>query len=345
MEAGESVSSPRDSLAKPNSGRSGALALSRVSDRLTFLYLDRCRIEQDDNGTHARVESEDGLVRTTYLPVATLATLLLGPGTSVTAPAAAALARNGCAVVFTGAGAVRHYSTWSPLSSSTSLLTAQAHAHVEPSRRIEVARAMLRSRFPDSVLPDSNRDGSPVSLEQLRGIEGARMKAFYQLEARKRRLSGWRRRFGEEAGSGPLDPVNDALNHANTALYGLCLAVVCALGMSPGLGFIHQGNPRSFVLDLADLYKTELTIPLAFKQAKSHNPGGEVMRELRSEFRLLRLLPRLVNDIHMFLDEDLADSEWDIDALSLWGTDGGLTEAGYNRHGLEEQIRDGRGPR
>jgi CRISPR-associated protein Cas1 len=326
-----------DSLARPNSGRSGAYSLTRISDRISFLYLDHCRVEQDDNGTHTRMETEDGVVYTTYLPTAAIACLMLGPGTSISAPAAAALARNGCCILMTGAGAVRLYSAWSPLSGSTALLNAQAKASSDPELRSQLAARMIRMRFPEAVIPERNSDGSAVRLEQLRGIEGARMKAVYQLEASRRRLTGWRRRSSDYDGTGPLDAVNEALNYANTALYGLCLAVVCALGMSPGLGIIHQGNPRAFVLDLADLYKAEITIPLAFRQVKSAAPGATVMEELRDDFRLLRLLPRIVDDVHRLLSvEPEAVGEWDEKALSLWGSGGMLVPAGHNRHGRDE---------
>ncbi|MFC6154794.1 type I-E CRISPR-associated endonuclease Cas1e [Nocardioides yefusunii] len=331
------------SLARPNAGRSGAISLTRLSDRLSFLYLDLCRVEQDDNGTHARVESGDGVVHTTYIPAADLSCLMLGPGTSISAPAAAALARNGCAVLMTGAGGVRMYSAWSPLSRSTTLLQAQARASVMPEVRSVVAARMLRMRFPDLTVPEVNRDGTPISLEQLRGFEGARMKAIYREQARRYRMKSWRRRFDESDGEGPLDPVNDALNHANTALYGVCLAVVCGLGMSPGLGVVHHGSPRAFVLDIADLYKAEISVPLAFKQLNSANPGRDVMRALRDEFRLLRLLPRIVDDLHRVLDVDLPDEEahpdWDVDVLSLWGSSGEIVLAGHNRHGRDEPLR------
>ncbi len=314
------------SLARPS-----GIALSRVSDRLTFLYLDLCRIEQDDNGTHARIESEEGEVKTTYFPSASLSCLMLGPGTSISAPAAAALARNGCAVVFTGAGAVRGYSAWSPLSGSTKLLNAQAQASVDPTTRVRVASRMLRQRFPELIVPETRADGTPVSLETLRGLEGARMKGVYRQEAQRRRLTGWRRRSSDYDGNGPLDPVNEALNYANTSLYGLALSVVCALGMSPGLGIIHEGNPRAFVLDIADLYKSEFTIPLAFKQARSSNPGRDVMVALRKEFKLLRLLPRMVSDIHALLQIDDPEPEWDLNIIRLW-SEGDTVGGGWNRH-------------
>lgn len=326
-------------LARPNSGRSGAFSLTRLSDRVTFLYLDLCRVEQDDNGTHTRIVSEYGDVYTTYLPTATLACLMLGPGTSISAPAASALARNGCSVLMVGAGAVRMYSVWSPLSGSTELLTAQAKASTTPALRSAIAAKMLRMRFPGVVIPELNSDGSPVSLEQLRGLEGARVKAVYQAEARRRRVSEWRRRKDILDGRGDLDPINEALNYANTALYGVCLAVVCGLGMSPGLGIMHEGSPRSFVLDIADLYKTEITIPIAFKQKHASDGGREVMAELRDDFRLLRLLPRIVDDIHTLMGVDtLDDAGWDSNVLSLWGSGGQLVPAEYNRHGIDESL-------
>jgi CRISPR-associated protein Cas1 len=172
------------SLARPT-----ALSLARVSDRVSFLYLDRCRVEQDDNGTLAWVETRAHERRSVYLPAATLSCLLLGPGTTLTQPAAGGLARNGCTVLFVGEGAVRAYSTFSPLSSSTALLNAQAKASVDPDRRAEVAKAMFRLRFPEAV-----RDDMPdLTIEQLRGMEGVRMKTVYRSHAQRHRLTKWRR--------------------------------------------------------------------------------------------------------------------------------------------------------
>lgn len=307
----------------PSLARPTALSLSRVSDRLSFLYLDLCRVEQDDNGTLAWVESEALGRRSVYLPAATLCSLLLGPGTTLTQPAASALARDGCAVQFVGSGAVRTYSTFSPLSSSTKLLNAQALASSDPVRRIGVAKAMFRMRFPEVI-----RDEMPdMSIEQLRGMEGARMRAVYQSQAQRHRLGKWHRNKGE---LGKLDAVNEALNYANTALYGVVQGVVCALGMSPGLGIVHEGNPRAFVLDIADLYKTDVTIPLAFAQWKSENPGRDVMMALRENFRLLHLLPRIVDDIHTLLGARDTEDEWDVNDLHLWGPDGITVRAGDN---------------
>lgn len=112
--------------------------------------------------------------------------------------------------------------------------------------------------------------------------------------------------------------------------------------MSPGLGIVHHGSARAFVLDIADLYKSEITVPLAFKQLNSGNPGRDVMRALRDEFRLLRLLPRIVDDIYRVLEIDLPDedaTDWDVDFLTLWGSNGSVVAAGHNRHGRDEPMR------
>jgi CRISPR-associated protein Cas1 len=169
-----------------------------------------------------------------------------------------------------------------------------------------------------------------MSIEQLRGMEGARMRAVYQSHAQRRRLGKWRRNKGE---LGELDTVNEALNYANTALYGVVQGIIGALGMSPGLGIVHEGNPRAFVLDIADLYKTDVTIPLAFAQWRSDEPGRDVMKALRDNFRLLRLLPRIVDDIQFLLGTGNTEDEWDINDLHLWGSDGATVVAGDNWEG------------
>jgi len=303
--------------------------LTRITDRLSFLYLDKCRIERDDNGVHAMVdtsdpESTDGFIRhTTYLPVASLTSLILGPGTSITTPAAAACFAGGCGVTLAGAGVVRSYGAFLSPYAPTALLERQAALWADPAARAEVARRAILMRFPEI------RDGdvSGLSLDQLRGLEGARMKAVYRSLANRYRLTGWRRNRGE---LGPLDAVNEALNYANTALYGLTGAVVQVLGLAPGLGFIHTGNRMSLALDVADIYKTKHVIPLCFSLHASEDPGLDVMKRLRDDFRLMRLLPQMFEDIHALLGVAASDAEdWDANPLSLW-SESGLHAAGLN---------------
>ena len=72
------------------------------------------------------------------------------------------------------------------------------------------------------------------------------------------------------------DAVNQALSAGHACLYGLAHAVIVALGCAPGLGFVHVGHECSFVYDIADLYKAEVTIPIAFEVAAQapDTPGG-----------------------------------------------------------------------
>jgi len=300
-------------LQQPN-----ALKLARIDERLTFLYLDRCAVRQDDNGTVAAVETENGL-REVYLPTATLTALMLGPGTSLTQQAAAALARSGCAVVFTGAGLVRSYGAFLSPYAPTRLLERQAAIVSDPGLRAEAARVMYLKRFPG--VPSSTF--ADATIEQMRGLEGVRMKATYQRCSAKARLGRWRRNSGTDPGMGPPDSVNRALNSANSALYGVVNSVVLALGLSPGLGVIHTGNRQSFTLDIADLYKADLTIPLAFALNGHEDPENAALRKLREGMRLARFLPRVVEDIHDVLGEQSVDPrQWSVDELRLWGSFG-----------------------
>lgn len=294
--------------------RPSALRLARAADRLSFVYVDKCSVSQDDNGTVLSVNGENG-PRLVYLPTATLCALILGPGTSITQPAAAALAASGCIVMFTGSGMIRSYSSFVTPNRPTDLLLRQAAVVSDPDRRASVARSMFTKRFPGQI------DTTNADIQQLQALEGVRMKALYRMHAQRHRIPHWRRNNGMLPKMGPPDAVNVALNHANTALYGVVTCVVILLGLSPGLGVIHTGNRISFVLDIADLYKAEITIPVAFAAKDAVNPGQEVNRALRDNMRLVRLLPRIVDDIlellHMPSPSQDGD-DWDVDDIWLW---------------------------
>jgi len=149
------------------------------------------------------------------------------------------------------------------------------------------------------------------SIEQLRGIEGARVREFYKQTAKAFGMRWTGRRYPGGGSSTEFDAPNRALNVANTCLYGLTEAAVHALGVSPGLGFIHSGSSVAFVLDIADLYKTELVIPACFGLTARRSPTGEpwstleseVRRLMRDEFRDGRLLERIIADMEDLLDD------------------------------------------
>lgn len=278
-----------------------------------------CTVSQDDNGTKLSIEGGGG-PRDAYLPAAALSAVILGPGTSITQPAIVALGRAGCSVSFVGSGAVRSYGTFLSPNAPTSLLQLQASVVSDHTLRVTAVKTMFAKRFPDAgMIPSSVND---LTLEHLRGFEGIRMKAVYQMQARQHHLSNWHRNSGTDPEMGTPDGVNVALNYANTALYGVTHSVIGLLGLSPGLGILHTGNRMSFVLDIADLYKSDLTIPLAFNAGSAPNPQLEVMRQLRRKFRLLRLIPRIVDDIHEVLgvtSDSMDGNDWDVNDVYLWG--------------------------
>lgn len=299
--------------------------LPRIADSLSFLYLDIVRIHQDDTGVRAEVTTEQRGTETVYLPTAALSCVLLGPGTSITARALATFARHGTTVVISGSGGVRTYAAALPDSLTTAWLERQTRSWADDNRRLAVATAMYEKRFGAGTVT------SGTSLAQLRGLEGQRVKAHYRLLAQQYRIGRFRRVY-DPASWDTQDPVNLALSSANTCLYGIVHAAILALGCSPALGYVHNGNQQAFVYDIADLYKADLTIPLAFSLHNSTNPEAEARRSFRNGLRLFKLLPRIVTDIQDLLDpgsdRDVPDPEEQL--VDLWDPVTGPVPGGIN---------------
>ncbi|WP_110945766.1 type I-E CRISPR-associated endonuclease Cas1e [Streptomyces avicenniae] len=303
--------------------------LPRIADSLSFLYLDVVRIQQDDTGVCAEITSERRGTETVYLPTAALSCVLLGPGTSITARALATLARHGTTVLVVGSGGVRCYAATLPDSLTTTWLERQTRAWADDEQRLSVARAMYEMRFGEGTV------AADATLQQLRGFEGARVKAHYQLLAKQHKIGRFRRNY-DPASWEDQDPVNLALSSANTCLYGIVHAAIVALGCSPALGYIHSGNQQAFVYDVADLYKAQLTIPLAFSLHASTNPEAQARRSFRDGLRLFKLLPRIVADIQQLLDPagDYEIEDPDEQLVDLWDPIAGAIPGGIN-HGAE----------
>src|SRR5690554_5875285 len=184
---------------------------------------------------------------------------MLGPGTSITHAAVKTLAESGCLVIWCGEQGIRFYAQGMGETRSASRLLHQATLYADPELRSHVVVRLYRMRFIED-LPSS------LTLQQLRGREGSRVREAY---ARASEASGvpWTGRSYDRNNWSNADPVNKALSVANSCLYGICHAAIVSLGYSPGLGFIHTGKLLSFVYDIADLYKVEITIPTAFHAA------------------------------------------------------------------------------
>ncbi|NLE98632.1 MAG: type I-E CRISPR-associated endonuclease Cas1 [Propionibacterium sp.] len=296
--------------------------LPRFQDSLSFVYLEQGRIDQHEK---AIAFHDKGGV--TPIPVASTTVLLLGPGTRITHAAMRTIAENNALVEWVGEHAVRCYAAGMGGTRSSSALLHQAALACDPKRRIEVVRRMYRLRFKEDVDP-------ALTIQQLRGKEGARVRSCYAQMSKVTRVP-WSRRSYDRGNWDAADPVNQALSVANSCLYGVCHAAILSLGYSPAIGFIHTGKQLSFVYDVADFYKTELTIPMAFYAAKLgiRDLGRSTRLLCRDAFRKTRLLKRIVPDIREALGKSAeGDTEFEVDydpalPTELWeppdGPDGG----------------------
>lgn len=322
--------------------------LPRTADSWTFLYVERVRIERADSAIELRDKS--GRVP---VPIASLSALLMGPGSVITHAAVSALAESGCSAVWCGEGMARFYAGGLGDTRRAHHIEAQAKAWANEEEHLEVVKRLYSMRFSDG-LPEG------LTIEQIRGHEGVRVRDAY---ARLSKETGveWRGRSYKRNSWGSADAVNRALSAANACLYGVCHAAIVATGFSPGLGFLHIGKQLSFVYDIADLYKVELTIPTAFKTVaeNSMNVESRVRRRCRDMFYSERLLERIVPDIQAVVglapqkvrfvthrgpegeasEEGMGDAPGD-----LWASDGQRTSGGQNYADSEARKSERRTP-
>jgi CRISPR-associated protein Cas1 len=232
----------------------------------------------------------------TQLPIGGVACVMLEPGSRLSHRAAALAARVGTLLVWVGEAGVRLYSAGQPGGARSDRLLYQARLALDETLRLKVVRKMYALRFDEE--PPARR-----SVEQLRGIEGARVRQTYQLLAKKFGVH-WKGRDYDPESWDVSDLPNRCLSAATACLYGVTEAAVLAAGYAPAVGFIHTGKPLSFVYDIADLYKFETVVPVAFKVAASQ-PRGNAEREVRlacrDMFRQTRLLDRIIPDIEAIL--------------------------------------------
>lgn len=262
-----------------------------VSERISIVYVERQKLERDGHALVACAED-----RRTVIPVGKTAAIFLGPGTSVSHAAVALCALEGATLIWVGEEGVRLYASGNPMSSPERLLF-QAQHHLDPTLRLRAARKIHWLMFGE--YPPATR-----SVEQIRGMEGARVKALFKNLADQYGVP-WDLRQT----SGRLDPINSALSSATASLYGLTEAVIFAMGFSPSIGFIHSGAARSFVYDLADTVKFQTVVPLAFKIASAYNEKIEsrVRAACRDMFGSRRLTEILVLNLEAIFDADDRD--------------------------------------
>lgn len=297
--------------------------LTRAQDRLTFVYLEHSVVHRDANAITARDARG-----TVHIPAATLGALLLGPGTTISQQAMVLLAESGSTAVWVGEHGVRYYAHGRTLASSSRLLEQQATLVSNRNSRLRVARQMYAMRFPED-------DTTGLTMQQLRGKEGARVRRLYRVHAERTGVP-WNRREYDPQDFDSGTPVNQALSAANTSLYGVVHAVIVALGCAPGLGFVHTGHLKSFVYDIADLYKADITIPIAFDIATREvaDIGAETRRAVRDRMKGGAFLETCVQDIKALLTDEEEAIEYgpeafdQPDVVMLWDYNGRNVAAG-----------------
>ncbi|WP_026254460.1 type I-E CRISPR-associated endonuclease Cas1e [Corynebacterium pilosum] len=291
---------------KPSASPIDRLALTRMEKRLSFLYVERAVLNRDNNAL--TITDQRGVA---HVPSTQIAVLLLGPGTKITYAAMSLLGDSGTSVVWVGSKGIRFYAAGRPPAKTARLAEAQARIWSNQRTRLACARKMYQMRFP-------NEDVSKLNMAQLRGREGTRMKRAYAEAARRTGVDWSGRRYDpNDFSSG--DPINQALTSASAALYGVAHAVIAGLGLIPSLGIIHSGTDRSFVYDLADLYKAEIAIPCAFEVVASGEM--EISSSVRKRLRQLivdkHIMQRMVRDLQTLLEVSESDLYSDVD-LILW---------------------------
>lgn len=284
-------------------------ALPAIRERMTFLYIERCLVNRQDSAI--TVTDKRG---TAYVPAASLGVLMLGPGTNVSHRAIELLGDSGSTVIWVGEHGVRYYAHGRPLTHSSRLVVKQAELVSNTRKRLSVARAMYQMRFPDE-------DVSGFTMQQLRGREGSRIRSLYRKLSKKYNVP-WKGREYNPTDFSDATPINQALSAAHVCLYGIVHSVIVALGCSPALGFVHDGHERSFVYDIADLYKADVTIPIAFEIAANppDDVGAAVRRQVRNAFYDGKIMERCARDIRRLLLGDVVNEEEmaDTETMFLW---------------------------
>jgi len=255
-----------------------------MKERLSVLFIEKGQLDVIDS---AFVVVDETGVRT-QIPLGGVAALMLEPGTRISHRAVELAAQAGTLLTWVGEAGVRLYSAGQPGGARSDKLLYQASLALNEDARLKVVRKMYEIRF-DEPAPQKR------SIEQMRGIEGARVRELYSLLA-KRHGVVWKGRNYNPKEWDASDRINQALSAATASLYGVTEAAVLAAGYAPAIGFIHTGKPRSFVFDIADLVKFEGVVPLAFALAAKNT--REIEREVRlacrDYFRQSKLLKRLI---------------------------------------------------
>ncbi|MCH2558975.1 MAG: type I-E CRISPR-associated endonuclease Cas1e [Alcanivorax sp.] len=256
-----------------------------IKDRVSMMFVAYGRIDVKD-GAFVVVDEVNG--ERMHIPVGSVACIMLEPGTRVSHAAVKLAAVTGTLLIWVGEAGVRLYASGQPGGARSDKLLYQAKLALDPDLRLKVVRRMFEQRFGEPA-PERR------SVDQLRGIEGARVRKIYELMAKQYGVP-WKGRRYDPKEWDKSDVVNQCLSAATACLYGVTEAAVLAAGYAPAVGFVHSGKPLSFVYDIADLFKFDTVVPVAFRIAASKPvaPDRAVRVACRDVFRQSKLLKRII---------------------------------------------------
>lgn len=256
-----------------------------IKDRNSMIFIGKGRIDVRD-GAFVVIDEVNG--ERMHIPVGSVVCIMLEPGTRISHAAVKLAAATGTLLIWVGEAGVRLYSVGQPGGARSDKLLYQAKLALDDELRLKVVRKMFEIRFNESA-PQRR------SVDQLRGIEGARVRATYKLLAKQYGVE-WNGRKYDPKDWAKGDVINQCISAATSCLYGVTEAAILAAGYAPAIGYLHTGKPLSFVYDIADLIKFDTVVPVAFKIATKHpkRPDQEVRLACREVFRTSKTLRNLI---------------------------------------------------
>lgn len=255
-----------------------------IKDRNSMIFVGMGQIDVKD-GAFVVIDKNGERM---HIPVGSVVCILLEPGTRVSHAAIKLAATTGTLLIWVGEAGVRLYSVGQPGGARSDRLLYQAKLALDEDLRLKVVRKMFELRFGEPA-------PSRRSIDQLRGIEGVRVRKTYQLLAKQYNVE-WKGRLYDPKDWEKGDVVNQCISAATSCLYGVTEAAILAAGYAPAIGFIHSGKPLSFVYDIADILKFDTVVPLAFKIASKnpYSPDKDVRIACRELFRSSKVLKKLI---------------------------------------------------
>lgn len=277
------------------------------SDRHGLVWLSRGHLLVKHGTLHFQTVGGAGMQAGDYdIPFQMVSVLLLGPGSTVSHDALRLCARHGTCLVAVGEDGVRAYTAPALGPSGSAIARTHARVWANKGKRRALARILYAWRMGE-VFP--NRE-----LAALRGMEGARMRALYRTLAAQYGIA-WSGRRYDRSRPEATDLPNQAINHAATAVEAAASIAVTSVGALPQLGFIHEEAGIAFVLDIADLFRGEVTLPVAFGAVRAHErdrsiPLERLVRRLAGkEFRRRQLISVMIGKVKELLHADVCDSD------------------------------------